>query len=85
MTRFGGAWAVSFDDGGALGAGIGEIVRTIVVFGFTRTVWATVGVGLGLTVGLGSGLTVGLGLIVRVAVGLGSGFTVRVAVGPGAA
>lgn len=70
---------VPFDDGGAGAAGIGEIVRATVAFGFVCTVRVAAGFGLAVRVAAGSGF----GLIVRVAVGFGSGLTVRVTVGFG--
>jgi hypothetical protein len=84
---------VPFDDGGAGAAGIGEIVRATVAFGFVCAVRVAAGFGLAVRVavgfGSGSGLTVrvgvgfGVGLAVRVTVGFGVGLTVRVAVGFG--
>jgi hypothetical protein len=92
-VRFVDILTVPFDDGGAGAAGIGEIVRATVAFGFVCTVRVAAGFGLAVrvAVGFGSGLIVrvavgfgfGSGLIVRVAVGFGVGLAVRVTVGFG--
>lgn len=93
--RFADVLTGSFDDVGAGAAGIGEIVRATVAFGFVCAVRVAAGFGFGsglavrVAVGFGSGLAVrvavgfGVGLTVRVTVGFGVGLTVWVAVGFG--